>query len=224
MSFTLIWVSLIVAVVDWVAVATQRKWLEYIAKPSAMLVLLVWLYQVSGFKGPLVWFALGVVFSLAGDIFLMLPREQFIAGLIAFLLAHICYIIGFLQTPVALNLPGLIVAVIVALVFLRIYRRIAAGLDASGNSALKIPVLLYSLVISVMLFLALRTMTDGLWLTEPALLVSAGALLFFLSDTLLAWNKFVQPLRQGRFISIIPYHLGQIMLSVGALLHYMPPV
>ncbi|MGW8249921.1 MAG: lysoplasmalogenase [Anaerolineales bacterium] len=220
-SFALVWVSLVVAVADWVAVATQRKWLEYIAKPGVMIVLLVWLYQVSGFSGPLLWFALGLAFSLAGDIFLMLPREQFIAGLVSFLLAHICYIVGFLQTPVPLNFPGVIVAVIIALVFIRIYRRIAAGLDASDNSALKLPVLIYSLVISVMLFLALRTMTGNFWDTQSALLVSAGALLFFISDTLLAWNKFVYPLRQGRLISIIPYHLGQILLAVGAVLHYL---
>lgn len=221
MSYTLVWVSLIVAAADWAAVATQRKWLEFIAKPGVMLLLLAWLYQVSGFSGPLLWFALGLAFSLAGDIFLMLPREQFIAGLISFLLAHICYIVGFLETPVPLNFPGAVIAIIIALVFLRIYRRIAAGLDASGNSRLKLPVLIYSLVISVMLFLALRTLTGSYWDTQSALLVSAGALLFFLSDTLLAWNKFVYPLRQGRFISIIPYHLGQIMLTVGAVLHYL---
>jgi uncharacterized membrane protein YhhN len=66
-------------------------------------------------------------------------------------------------------------------------------------------------------------MTGEYWQTVPALLVSAGALLFFISDALLAWNKFVIPLRQGRFISIIPYHLGQILLTIGAALHYLPP-
>ncbi len=223
MTYILIWVSLIIAVLDWAAVAMQRKSVEYIAKPAVMVVLLIWLYQVSGFSGALIWFALGLAFSLAGDIFLMLPREQFIAGLVAFLLAHIFYIVGFLQTPVALNLPGLIIAVVIALVIIRLYRRIASGLEESGKPALKIPVLIYSLVISVMLLLALLTLTGESWQTSPALLVSLGALLFYISDALLAWNKFVTPLRQGRFISIIPYHLGQILLTVGAALHYLPP-
>ncbi len=223
MSYTLIWVCLIIAVVDWAAVASGRKTVEYIAKPGVMVLLLIWLYQVSGFSGALVWFAMGLVFSLAGDIFLMLPREQFIAGLISFLLAHIAYIVGFFQSQVALNLPGLIIAVVIALVMLRLYRSIAAGLDRSGKSALKPPVLVYSLVISIMLLLALLTMTGEQWQTVPALLVSAGALLFFISDALLAWNKFVTPLHQGRFISIIPYHLGQTLLTIGAALHYLPP-
>ena len=66
---------------------------------------------------------------MAGDIFLMLPRERFIAGLVAFLLAHVAYVVGFNQTPTAFNLAGFILAVSVTLVFLRVYRRIAAGLD-----------------------------------------------------------------------------------------------
>lgn len=222
MSYTLIWLSLIIAVVDWTAVAAQRKTVEFVAKPGVMVVLLVWLYLVSGYTGVLVWFALGLAFSLAGDIFLMLPREQFIAGLISFLLAHIFYIVGFLRSPVALNLPGLIVAVVIALVILRLYRRIAAALEVSGKSALKLPVIAYSLVISIMLLLALLALTGESWQTLPALLVSAGALLFYISDALLAWNKFVSPLRLGRLTSIIPYHLGQILLTIGATLHYLP--
>lgn len=224
MSYTLIWIALVVAAVDWAAVAYQQRMLEYIAKPGVMLVLLAWMYQASEFNGTLVWFGLGLGFSMAGDIFLMLPRERFIAGLISFLLAHIAYIIGFIQTPPSMNLSGLLIAVIVVLTFLRIYIRIAAGLDASGNTSLKVPVLIYSLVISIMLFLALLTLTGEAWQPGPALLVSAGALLFFLSDALLAWNKFVTPLRRGRLISIIPYHLGQILLTIGAVLHYLPTV
>lgn len=221
MSYLLIGVALLVAIADWVAVATQRKTLEYFAKPGVMLVLLVWLWQASGFSGSLIWFGLGLVFSMAGDIFLMLPRERFIAGLVAFLLAHVAYVVGFNQTPTAFNLAGFILAVLVALVFLRVYRRIAAGLDASGQAALKTPVLIYSLVISVMLLSALLTLAADTWQAGAAILVSAGALLFFLSDTLLAWNKFVTPIKWGRLAVIITYHLGQILITVGAALHYL---
>lgn len=221
MSYLLIGVALLVAIADWVAVATQRKTLEYFAKPGVMLVLLIWLWQASGFSGSLIWFGLGLVFSMAGDIFLMLPRERFIAGLVAFLLAHVAYVVGFNQTPTAFNVAGFILAVLVTLVFLRVYRRIAAGLDASGQPALKTPVLIYSLVISVMLLSALLTLAADTWQAGAAILVSAGALLFFLSDTLLAWNKFVTPLKWGRLAVIITYHLGQILITVGAAWHYL---
>jgi uncharacterized membrane protein YhhN len=114
-----------------------------------------------------------------------------------------------------------LLAILVALVFLRVYRRIAVGLEASGQISLKIPVLIYSLVISVMLLSALLTLAGDTWQAGAAILVSAGAILFFLSDTLLAWNKFVTPLQRGPLATIITYHLGQIAITVGATLHYL---
>jgi len=224
MSFTLIWIALLVAALDWFAVATRRKTLEYFAKPGVMIILLAWMWQTSAFQGALLWFGLGLAFSLAGDVFLMLPRERFIPGLIAFLLAHVAYIIGFNQTAPTWNLPGLIMTALVAFTIIRVYRRIAAGLVASGNSALRLPVLIYSLVISLMLVSALLTLTGISWQALPAILVSAGALLFFISDTLLAFNKFVQRLKYGPLAVIITYHIGQTLLTVGAVLHYLPGV
>jgi uncharacterized membrane protein YhhN len=224
MSFTLIWIALLVAALDWFAVATRRKTLEYFAKPGVMIILLAWMWQTSAFQGALLWFGLGLAFSLAGDVFLMLPRERFIPGLIAFLLAHVAYIIGFNQTVPTWNLPALIMTALVAFTIIRVYRRIAAGLVASGNSALRLPVLIYSLVISLMLVSALLTLTGISWQALPAILVSAGALLFFISDTLLAFNKFVQSLKYGPLAVIITYHIGQTLLAVGAVLHYLPGV
>jgi len=225
MTYTLIWLFLICAVVDWIAVAARIKKLEYFAKPGTMILLLAWILQVSaayGFRStPLLWFVLGLAFSLAGDVFLMLPRERFIAGLVSFLLAHVAYIIGINQIPPAFNLPAVILGVMVGLVWLRLYRIIAASLASSGRSSLSMPVLVYSLVISVMLLSALLTLTGEAWQTGPALLLSTGALLFFLSDTLLAWNKFVQPLRYGPLAVIITYHLGQVLIALGAANQYL---
>lgn len=220
MAYILVVMALIIAVVDWYAVHTQNKKLEYFAKPGVMVALILWMLLNGGLSSTLIWFTLGLVFSMAGDIFLMLPRERFIAGLVSFLLAHLMYIAGLNQTPPAVNLPAAIVAVLVALTWLRIYRSISAGLTASGNTALKYPVLAYSLVISVMLLSALLTLTGETWQPAAALLVSGGALLFFMSDTLLAWNKFVTPLRNGRLAVIVTYHLGQIMIALGAVLHF----
>ena len=221
MSFTFIWVALIIAVIDWIAVVKRWKRLEYIAKPGVMIALLVWVWGVNGFSGPMIWFALGLVFSLFGDIFLMLPREQFIAGLISFLLAHIAYLVGFLQTTPPLNIVSLILAVLVGIAATRIYRSIGAGLADSGNQALRPPMLIYTIVISLMLWSALLTLVGKEWLPVQALLAAGGALLFFLSDTFLAWNKFVSPIRHGKLLVIITYHLGQVMIILGAGLHYI---
>jgi uncharacterized membrane protein YhhN len=106
MSFTLLGVSLFVALLDWIAVGTKFRPLEYVAKPGVMLILLIWIWSLGGFSGPMVWFALGAIFSLGGDVFLMLPNEHFIGGLVAFSLAHLAYIIGLNQVFPPVNLAS----------------------------------------------------------------------------------------------------------------------
>lgn len=222
MSFTLLGVSLFVAFMDWTAVATNFRPLEYIAKPGVMLVLLVWIWNLDGFSGPMVWFALGAIFSLAGDVFLMLPHERFVGGLASFLLAHIAYIIGLNQVFPPVNLASLVLLIIVSLTAVGLYRRIARALSKIDEGNLRLPVLAYTLVISIMLLSALITMVraDDQWMPYASLLVSAGALLFFISDAVLAWNRFVMTLTHARLKVIIPYHLGQIGILVGAALHF----
>lgn len=221
MSYLYLWLALAIAVVDWVATAKAWKALEYFAKPGVMVALLLWLWQISGVRGPITWFAAGLILSLAGDVFLMLPREQFIAGLFSFLLAHLAYLAGFNSTPPPINLASLALLALVALTGLQIYRRVAAGLEASGNPSLKLPVMAYSGVISLMTFSALLTLVRPEWEALPALLASAGALLFFVSDSFLAWNKFVAPLPYGRLRVIVSYHVGQVLIVLGAALHFL---
>jgi hypothetical protein len=50
--------------------------------------------------------------------------------------------------------------------------------------------------------------------------VSVGAFLFFISDVILAWNKFVSPIKNGRILNIAAYHLGQIGLIAGVIIQY----
>lgn len=220
MDYTLIWIALIVSLIDWIAVAKGWRRVEYIFKPAIMIVLLVWTWQVSGFEGQMMWFGLGLLFSLFGDIFLMLPKEQFIAGLIAFLLAHVFYIIGLNNSPPPIDFASLILAIFMLLPAVQIYRRIATGLTSINKEKLKIPVLIYSIIISVMLYSALLTLVKPEWEFYSAIPISTGALLFFISDSLLAWNKFVAPLRFGRLTSMVPYHLGQILIIIGAALQF----
>ncbi len=99
MNLTLIGIAVLFAILDWIAVARKWQIVEYIAKPAVMVCLIAWLVMNSGMTVPLLWFTIGLAFSLAGDVFLMLPKERFIPGLISFLLAHIAYIIGLNTTP-----------------------------------------------------------------------------------------------------------------------------
>jgi uncharacterized membrane protein YhhN len=212
---------LFLAIGDWVSVAKNWRTAEYILKPAVMVVILAWLGWQGGFSGWMIWFALGILFSLVGDIALMLPREQFILGLAAFLVAQLAYIIGFNASLPPLNLASLALALMVALPAITIYLRVASGLRASDQPGLILPILAYTVVLSLMTLSALLTLLRNEWQPGPALLVSAGALLFFLSDTILALNKFVAPIKYGRVANMATYHLGQILIVVGVSLYFL---
>jgi len=216
MTYTFLIITLIIAIIEWIAVAKRWRKVEYITKPAVMVALLLWVVEIGGFNGLLLPFILGLIFSLAGDIFLILPKEQFIAGLLSFLLAHLAYLMGFNRPVPAFNLVTLILAVAIGLAGWQVYRRIAAGLEKSGKEKLKIPVLIYSLVISLMLLSALMTLARPDWQAGAALAAALGAMLFFISDLALAWNKFVAPLPGGRVVTMSTYHVGQMLILLGA--------
>ena len=104
---------------DWWSKARDDRRLEYLCKPAtlvALIVVAVALDPAAGAGDRRAWFVAALVFSLAGDVFLMLPRRvRSRAG--AFLVAHVCYVIGFWTDPpggVALLLALVVVVVAVA--------------------------------------------------------------------------------------------------------------
>jgi uncharacterized membrane protein YhhN len=211
------------AILEWVAVFKGWRRLEYFAKPGVMLFLLIWLFWSGGAGGPLLWFSLGVFFSLLGDVLLLLSNERrdlpgkyFLFGLGAFLLAHVAYVLGFNSPPPPFSAMTFGVAFMVIVSALPLIRRILLGLQQKGLRRLLIPVRTYATAISLMLFSALMTLFRTDWQSLPAYLVGLGALLLITSDVLLAWNKFVSPVRRGRLLLMVTYHLGQIALVAGA--------
>jgi uncharacterized membrane protein YhhN len=216
---------LIVAVVDWIAVAKSWRRVELLAKPATMVALLFALMLgliATGFGSvPLILFGVGILFSMAGDIFLMFSDRWFIAGLLSFLLAHISYIIGFnLPLPNVSPVWSVGIAIVLALSVGRVLKRIVAGLQEKGLRRLAAPVVLYGTVITIMLLSAMLTFFRVEWNATASLLAAIGAFLFYLSDIILAWNKFVAPIKNGRMMNIIAYHLGQIALIAGVLIQF----
>lgn len=207
----------VLAITDWIAADKQIKPLEFFAKPATMLALLWWLWLNAGFGGSMLWFTLGVIFCLAGDVFLMIPRDLFIFGLLAFLVGHICYIVGLNNTPPYINYWGGLWIVVLGIFIGWLYPRLAAGLSHKGQNKLKIPVLVYALVISVMVYSALMTLTRPGWSITAALSASTGALLFYASDSMLAWDRFIRPLSHARLRVMVTYHLGQVGIILGAI-------
>ncbi len=218
---------LAVAVVDWVAVAKGWKKVEYLAKPGTLAALFLVFALDGRFSSlPLVFFGAGILLSLAGDIFLMISYNRFsdgwfMIGLASFLLAHISYIVGFnLPLPNISPFWSVGVALILAISASRVLKRIVTGIHAKGISRLAAPVVLYGTVITIMLLSALLTFFRAEWTSTSSLLVVVGAFLFYLSDLILAWNKFVTPIKNGRVANMITYHLGQIALIAGVMIQF----
>ena len=205
------------------ALALWKKWprLEYLAKPAVMITLFLWLWTSTGLSGAALWFGLGIILSLIGDVLLMISLERlFMVGLVAFLLAHVTYLVGFNIPVPEISAWGFVLAIIVGLGGMRITRRILASLTANGHGRMRIPIIIYSVVISLMLLSAMMKLTDLTWDASAAVLVSVGALMFYISDIILAWHKFVSPIQHGRIYNIGAYHLGQIMLIAGVVAQF----
>ena len=140
----LIFIAIALAILNWVAVEKGWKTLVYITKPATMLALIAWMVFEVRISGPLIFFTLGLFFSMVGDVCLMMPREQFIAGLVAFLLGHVCYIIGFNYEIPPITAVTIAMAVGVAIIALIVIRPLRAGLLAKGHKELLQPVQVYA--------------------------------------------------------------------------------
>ena len=163
-------------------------------------------------------FGIGILFSLAGDVFLMLSLDRmFIFGLVAFLFAHISYLIGFRNELVTVTVWSFVLIIILSSVVVYVIRKIVSAIRAKGQTRLVNPVILYSVVITIMLYAAMTTISNPVWDTNASFFVSVGAFLFYISDLILAWNKFVTPIKNGRVLNIAVYHLGQIGLIAGVI-------
>ena len=205
------------------ALALWKNWLrlEYVAKPAVMIVLFLWLWILAGRNGASFWFGLGILLSLVGDVLLMISLDKlFLAGLVAFLLAHIAYVIGFNIPLPVFSMWGIVLAVMIGLGGTRVIRRILAPLAARGQGRMRMPIIVYSAVISLMLLSAMMKLSDITWDAGASVLVSVGAFLFYISDIILAWNKFVSPIQHGRIYNIAAYHLGQIALIAGVIVQF----
>lgn len=219
METGLLVLTLVLAVFDWIA--TEKKWhkVRLFSKPATLVALTAWFSAAAGWNGANLWFGLALVFSLLGDINLMFPGRFFLPGLLSFMLAHMFYIAGFNQGPLPLNLLSLVMAVVVAVAGALIFGRIRVGLAGTAEGRrMMIPVLVYSAIISLMLISAWLCLLRPGWPFDAALAASVGALLFFISDSVLAYNRFVEKTPHSDLLVMSTYHLGQIAIIAGVVL------
>lgn len=201
-AFLFLIIAFVVAVFDWIAVSLGNRVLEYILKPLTMVVLVCTAIAIDPTSGTAqTLLIVGLLLSMAGDVFLMLPSDRFVPGLASFLLAHIAYVLALaaLGLEPSQMVLGVVIAAVAAVV---IGRRIVAG-ATSAAAALRLPVIAYMGAISTMVVFAFGTGTAFAIL---------GALLFFASDAVLGWTRFVSQFDRSRLVVMITYHLGQMGL------------
>lgn len=141
----------------------------------------------------------GLFLSFLGDVFLLFP-EGFLPGLISFLLAHVCYIFCFKKLKIK-NLPIFIPPVLVYL-FTLLY------ILFPYLNGMKIPVVIYGITISTMLYFSICTKNK---------LLILGALLFIISDSVLSYSMFVEGKTEWNLLVMISYITAQLFLVLGIL-------
>ncbi|HXB03643.1 MAG TPA: lysoplasmalogenase [Candidatus Angelobacter sp.] len=185
------------------AILRHDKRLEYATKPTVMVLLIAAaLLMRPASQGERALFVVALMLGLAGDVLLMLPDDYLVAGIGAFLAGHVAYVVGFRFA--GFNTLGLLAGVIIAAATARLFLRTVLGaLPASGRDKLQNPVLAYAIVISLMTVSATAS---------GNLVAAAGGLLFFFSDVIFAWYRFVKPVRWGQPVNIVMYQAGQALL------------
>ena len=212
------WIFLfaVILIGDLVGIQLNNNLVQSFLKPLIIITLIGYFdSQLNSItKGLAKWVLFALLFSLLGDVLLMFQEKKsifFLLGLSAFLLAHIFYIIFFHKVRVKENVksnPWLLVAVV-------IYYALLINLLSPYLFDMKIPVLVYGIVISFMFMLAMHMLfiknkAAGQWMM-------VGALLFVMSDSILAINKFYQPFEAAGVLIMLTYGLAQFFIVQGAI-------
>jgi uncharacterized membrane protein YhhN len=199
----------------------HQVYLAHVAsKPMVVLSLLAYYLAGESARTRSALFVAALLLSWAGDVLLMGAGDLFfMLGLAAFLLSHIIYIAVYRQHAIRPSTPQPLANVVFA--------RSAFPVLLAGSGlvvilyphlgSLRIPVLIYAAVLVVMVLQAIRRRGR----TSPASFrwVVAGALLFMVSDSLLAINRFYTPLSQATFWIMTTYAMAQFCIVRGIMLH-----
>lgn len=212
---------LAVGVGEIVSIGFDITFLQIICKPLIMIALGFFYWSSVNKENRSVSLNVAIMLSCAGDVFLLLQnlnQSYFILGLLAFLMAHVFYTLAYRQHknddstnalrgvqrvrfafPIILAGTGLVVVLYPVL------------------GSLKLPVMIYSGILIIMVLNSLfrygYTNAKSFWM------VFAGAILFLVSDSVLAINKFLQPINQGIFIVMLTYIVAQFFIIQGLIYH-----
>lgn len=192
-----------------VAAHTSRRRLFAVAKPATTLSLLL----VAGvpLHAPARWLCAGLVLSTAGDIALLSDSTiAFAVGLTWFAAAHLAYVAGCFAGA-AWSTSAAAAALLAVLLTAQLLRRVLPVVSGGLRPA----VLAYGVIITAMVATAAAT-AAGPWSATVRVALVSGAALFYASDAVLAWNRFVAPVPRGQTLTLLLYWSGQLGFAVAA--------
>lgn len=221
---------LVVFLLDWLAVGFSWRRQECFLKPLAMIMVIIWTLTAAGwaFETLLILLIFAQVAGLAGDVLLLLSARWFLMGLGAFLIGHLLYIgiMGW-QVLFAVQSSGLmdgwiwwlgLIFVVWATMLASFYRFIAPKTPRlTMPLILWVPIQVYGWVLSGLVMMSLLVMITAATLLTPVLFLVLGSLLFFVSDSLLAYDRFKRKIPKIRVWIMVTYHLAQLSLAIGFL-------
>ena len=209
--YIIFWIIVLLEIIGLILKITS---VHFVLKPLLMPVLiaatLLLSVKTSGRKKIIA----ALFFSFLGDVFLLFEYKTpmfFMLGLFYFLVTHIFYIAWFIQigkpgTSTIRRHPYLVILI-------ALYTTALLYFLMPGLGDLKIPVIIYACIISVMLYFSLR-LPYRIGKTARQLLIT-GALCFVISDSLLAINKFYKPFPFALVLIMLTYCLAQYFIVKG---------
>ena len=198
----------------------QVEILHLVCKPLLLIVISLWFYleTKSNYTGFAKLMQAGFLLAWIGDVLLMFVERDpifFMLGLVAFLITHILYILAFKKSVSSSELPSYVkknpmaaapFVLLGGVLFFMLYPEL---------DELLIPVFIYTSVIVTMVIFALNRMGRVSDLSFK--LIYYGALVFMLSDSLLAVNKFLSPIPYSGVLIMVPYIVAQFMIMKGSI-------
>lgn len=177
------------------------------------LLLVIYLLPHKPFKGIRILMVAALAFSWAGDIvleFTGVHENFFLAGLVSFMITQVLYIFIFARTS---DGPAKPFPLILSLTLVLFYGIGLVGWLYPGLGAMQIPVIGYAIVIHSMLaFAVIRALRTGRRENDYVLL---GAILFVLSDSLIAVSRFGHPFGASSSLIMATYIIGQYLIATG---------
>jgi uncharacterized membrane protein YhhN len=219
-----------VFLVDWLAVGFSWRKVEVVFKPLSMLMVILWTLAASGwaFNLLLILLLVAQLAGLTGDVLLLLSPRWFLLGLGAFLIGHLVYI-GLMGEQIHLVVRAgglqagwvgwLVLVVVLFAVMLALFYHFIAPKSPRLTMPLTlwIPIQVYGWILGGLVIASLLVTITAESVSLPVLFLPVGALLFFVSDSLLAYDRYKRKMPKIRAWIMVTYHLAQFCLAVGFL-------